>query len=215
MTGFASQGKTQADNVVDLRFMRTHQGYYIALSCSTTATGTLILGGFHLSKVMGGASGALCQEFHELELLDEITTLHYEDKLPRRIAMSNHRNTMIALFREKRGLQYMLSNMHRAIRWNKCDPYLESKIARDQEVTWRFVVSGPTDNLQHASENPQNNKIIQHWSEESSPDHKEKRLRGTKRKGPDDANPLKACSKRLKISQSVVSGVNNHLPPGC
>ena len=75
-------------------------------------------------------------------------------------------------------------------------------------------MSGPTDNLQHASENPQNNKIIQHRSKESSPDHKEKRLRGTKRKGPDDANPLKACSKRLKISQSVVSGVNNHLPPG-
>ena len=81
MTDFASQGKTQGNNVVDLRYTQSHQGYYTLLSCGTSATGTLILGRFHPSKITGGASGALRQEFCELELLDDITTLHYENKL--------------------------------------------------------------------------------------------------------------------------------------
>jgi len=139
MTDFASQGKMQRNNVVDLRYTWSHQGYYTSLSCGTSAAGTLILGGFHPSKITSGASGALCQEFRELELLDEITTLHYEHKLPRKIAMADHRNTLIALFREKKGLQYMLSRMHKAIRWNKCDPYLKSEESTSQVVEWRFV----------------------------------------------------------------------------
>jgi hypothetical protein len=51
------------------------------LSCGTSAAGTLILGGFHLSKIMGGALGALQQEFCKLELLDNITMLCFENKL--------------------------------------------------------------------------------------------------------------------------------------
>ena len=115
MTDFASQGKMQVNNVVDLRYMRSHQGYYTSLSCGTSAAGTLILGGFHPSKITGGASGALHQEFYELELLDEITTLHYENKLLRKIVMADRRNTLIALFREKKGSEYMPSKMHKAI----------------------------------------------------------------------------------------------------
>jgi len=115
MTDFASQGKMQVNNVVDLRYMQSHQGYYTSLSCGTSAAGTLILGGFHPSKITGGASGALHQEFYELELLDEITTLHYENKLLRKIVMADRRNTLIALFREKKGSEYMPSKMHKAI----------------------------------------------------------------------------------------------------
>ncbi|KAF8233644.1 hypothetical protein L208DRAFT_1123328, partial [Tricholoma matsutake] len=58
--------------------------YYTALS-SSTATGTLILTSFHPNKITGGASGALHQEFCELELLDNITKLRFEDKLPKNI----------------------------------------------------------------------------------------------------------------------------------
>ena len=89
MTDFASQGKTRKNNVVDLRYSRSHQGYYTPLSRGTSAAGTLILGGFHLSKITGGASGALRQEFRELKLLDDTTTLHYENKLPRNIVMAD------------------------------------------------------------------------------------------------------------------------------
>jgi len=72
MTDYASQGKTRQYNVVDLTYSRSHQGYYTALSRSSSAAGTLILSSFHPSKITGGASGALRQEFRELELLDNI-----------------------------------------------------------------------------------------------------------------------------------------------
>jgi hypothetical protein len=69
MTDFASQGKTRPFNPVDLN---NHQAYYTALSRSTSAAGTIILQGFDARKITGKASGALCQEFRDLELLDEI-----------------------------------------------------------------------------------------------------------------------------------------------
>ena len=59
MTDFASQGKTWPYNVVDLNNLQTHQAYYTALSCSSTAKGTLILQGFDPKKITGECSGAL------------------------------------------------------------------------------------------------------------------------------------------------------------
>jgi hypothetical protein len=67
MTDFGSQGKTRPYNVVDLNNLLTHQSYYTALSRSATAQGTVILQGFDPHKITGYASGALRQEFRELE----------------------------------------------------------------------------------------------------------------------------------------------------
>ena len=77
MTDFAAQGKTRRWNVCDLNNLRSHQSYYTALSRSATADGTLILQGFDPKTISGRCSGALRQEFHELEVLDEITRLHH------------------------------------------------------------------------------------------------------------------------------------------
>ena len=89
MTDYASQGKTREYNVVDLGQMHNHHGYYTALSRGSTAYGTLILSGLHSKHITGGASGALHQEFRELELLDCITTMRYEGKLPAKMAMAS------------------------------------------------------------------------------------------------------------------------------
>lgn len=89
MTDYASQGKTGENNVIDLTYSWSHQGYYMALSRGICTVGTLILGGFHPNKIMGGVSGALWQEFRELELLDNITALHFEGKLPWKAAMES------------------------------------------------------------------------------------------------------------------------------
>jgi hypothetical protein len=43
----------------------------------SSVKGTVILQGFDAKKMTGGASGALRQEFREIELLDEIINLHY------------------------------------------------------------------------------------------------------------------------------------------
>ena len=125
MTNFASQGKTQKNNVIHLSYSRSHQAYYTSLSRGTSAVRTLILGSFHPSKITGGASGVLQQEFRELELLDNITLLRFEGKLPRKVVMGDHRNTLITLFREYKGLEYMPPRIHNAIKWSKRDPWLE------------------------------------------------------------------------------------------
>jgi len=47
------------------------------MSRSSSADGTLILQDFDPSKITGKISGALQQEFRELELLDNIINKHY------------------------------------------------------------------------------------------------------------------------------------------
>jgi hypothetical protein len=127
MTDYASQGKTRPYNVVDLSQSRSHQSYYTSLSRSATADGTLILNSIHPGKITGGASGALRQEFRELELLDDITTLLFKGKLPVQVAMGDRRNTLVDSFRRYKGMTYMPAAMHRSICWSKSDPFLESK----------------------------------------------------------------------------------------
>ncbi|KLO03914.1 hypothetical protein SCHPADRAFT_807182, partial [Schizopora paradoxa] len=84
MSDYASQGRTRPDNVIDLQNCKTHQSYYTVLSRSASAEGTVIMQGFDASKIQNTnqMSGYLRQEFRELELLNEITKLKYEGKLP-------------------------------------------------------------------------------------------------------------------------------------
>jgi hypothetical protein len=73
--------QNSSNNVVILNSCRDHLSYYTALSRSSTAEGTIIIQGFNPSKITCGAPGYLRQEFRELELMDEITRLRFEDKL--------------------------------------------------------------------------------------------------------------------------------------
>lgn len=121
MTDFALQGKTRPFNIADLNTLSSHQAYYTALSRSATAQGTLILQGFNARKMTGGCSGVLHQEFHELELLDEITKTQYLGKLPPTVTGDTH-NILISSFRKWKGIQYVPKEVHPAIRWSKHDP---------------------------------------------------------------------------------------------
>ena len=51
---------------------------------------------------MGGCSGALHQEYRELELLDDIVRLRYQSLLPSSV-YGDHRNTLIESFRLSQG----------------------------------------------------------------------------------------------------------------
>ena len=108
---YTSQGKTRLDNPADLSSARSHQSYYTALSRSASAAGTVILQGFDTYKITGGASGALRQEFRELEMLDDITTLRYNGKLPSSV-VGDRRNDLISAFRLLKGEKYVPSNVH-------------------------------------------------------------------------------------------------------
>ncbi|EJD34241.1 hypothetical protein AURDEDRAFT_45530, partial [Auricularia subglabra TFB-10046 SS5] len=82
MTDFASQGKNRIYNLVDLHNLYSHQGYYTALSRSAFADNTLVLQGFKPSRLRGGLDNDVKREFRDLEILDDITRLKYEGKLP-------------------------------------------------------------------------------------------------------------------------------------
>ena len=105
MINYTSQGKTHPKNI-------TNQD---------------ILNGFHASKIIGGASGGLQQEFWELELLDDITRLRYEEKILQSITMANQRNTLTDLYCAHKDKNYVPSTLHKAIHWSAFDPFLEWK----------------------------------------------------------------------------------------
>jgi hypothetical protein len=185
MTDFASQGKTRPYNPVDLNNCGSHQAYYTALSRSSSADGTVILQGFDSKKITGKASGALCQEFRDLELLDEITKLQYMSKLPSSVH-GDRRNSLIHTFRLHKGMTYVPKNVHPSISWNKRDPMLEPIV----DNLSRGVMQKSTTKL-HA--NPQSSK--KHLTTDLVTPQK-----GTKRK---EITPEKDHRPKIKKMQST------------
>ncbi|KAF8585731.1 hypothetical protein K439DRAFT_1646524 [Ramaria rubella] len=104
MTDYGCQGRTRPNNVVDLGGCLTYQSYYTSLSRSASASGTP-------NKIMGGASGWLRQEFRELEILDEITKLRHEKKLPTNIT-GDRRNTTIREYQLWKGTSFVPKHVH-------------------------------------------------------------------------------------------------------
>ncbi|KAJ3557162.1 hypothetical protein NM688_g1617 [Phlebia brevispora] len=88
MTDFASQGRTRYINPIDIRHCKTHQAIYTCLSRSSTISGTLILAPFDKSKLTGGTSPDLRRELRELEIMNDITRMKFDGKLPIQISGS-------------------------------------------------------------------------------------------------------------------------------
>ncbi|KAJ7883592.1 hypothetical protein B0H13DRAFT_1629001, partial [Mycena leptocephala] len=115
MTDYASQGKGRSENVVHLNNSKNHQNYYVALSRGYTADGTCIVQGFDAKRITSGISGYLRQEFRELELLDEITRLRHEGRLPKRVT-GIYRGQLLASYRAWKGNSADPTHFHPAIR---------------------------------------------------------------------------------------------------
>ncbi|KAF8868707.1 hypothetical protein BD779DRAFT_1422658, partial [Infundibulicybe gibba] len=79
-----------------------------------------------------GASGALRQEFRDLEILDEITRLTYEGILPP-VVTGDRRSLLITAYRRLKGDNYVPVNVHSAICWSKSDPYVVAEPMREQD----------------------------------------------------------------------------------
>ncbi|KAJ3968631.1 hypothetical protein EV361DRAFT_805293 [Lentinula raphanica] len=135
MTAHASQGQSLDSNAVDLNTLTDHHAWYTALSRSRSAAKTLILQGFDSSKIVGGASGALRREYRELELLDEITLLRFQNKLPTTVCGST-RKLLIETFLNWKGLQHNPPHLHPSIQWTKENPYI---IEHDPLLPWTMV----------------------------------------------------------------------------
>ncbi len=149
MTDYASQGKTRPNNPVDLNSSRTHLHIYTALSRSTSAEGTLILDKFSIPKITSGLTGALRQEFRELEILDFITLLNYKGKLKSDI-MTGVRNSTIQRFLEAAGDKSLPKNLHHAIRWSPESPFcLDSEFDSPWQLSSIPLVEKPDKKRPH------------------------------------------------------------------
>jgi len=128
--------KTQEVNVVDLNSCKSHMAYYTALSRSATSEGTVIIQGFDDRKISCKISGYLRQEFRELELLDEITKLAYENRLPNQIN-GTLRNALIQQFQTYKGTDYIPLNVPNQLKWTSKDPM---DLVQDvTESPWQIV----------------------------------------------------------------------------
>jgi len=72
-------------------------------------------------KSQCGASGYLRQEFRELELMDEISRLRFEDCLPS-IINGNLRNAIIRQYQNFKGESYVPEIVPDSLKWTKFDP---------------------------------------------------------------------------------------------
>ncbi|KAI0346343.1 hypothetical protein BDW22DRAFT_1405228 [Trametopsis cervina] len=99
MTDYASQGRTRKYNVVDIHNCRSHQSIYTCLS-----------------------RGYLRQEFRELEILDEITKLKFDRKLPAGVGGMT-RNHLISSYRKQKGSTYVPKTMPLSLKWSENDDY--------------------------------------------------------------------------------------------
>jgi hypothetical protein len=134
MTDYSAQGKSRPINLVDLTNCRDHRAYYVALSRATTAKGTVILQDFDEKKITSGMSGYLRQELRELELLDEITKLMYEDRLPRSVT-GLYRKQLIRSYLLWKGDHNDPEHFHPIMQWN---PDMDPKIPEHQDYAeWR------------------------------------------------------------------------------
>ena len=155
MTVYSSQGKTRPNNVVILNSCRDHLSYYTALSRSSTAEGTVIIQGFNPIKITCGASGYLRQEFRELELMDEISRLRFEDGLPS-IINGNLRNTIIRQYQNFKGESYVPEIVPNTLKWTKTDPMNVLKVQTDtpwcliekkKDTSTRYIPAAGTANI--------------------------------------------------------------------
>ncbi|KAE9402463.1 hypothetical protein BT96DRAFT_802341, partial [Gymnopus androsaceus JB14] len=122
MTAHASQGQSLSPNATDLNTLSNHHAIYTACSRSWSADKTVILQSFDSSKLTHGASGQLCREYREIEILNDITQLRFEGKHPAEVSGST-RNVLIEYFLAWKGSDYIPTHIHDALRWTAKDPY--------------------------------------------------------------------------------------------
>ena len=143
MTDYACQGKTRPLNVVDLNYCRDHQSYYTCLSRSSTSQGTIIIQGFNPHIITKGASGYLRQEFRELEILNEITKLKYEQQLPSEINGLT-RNMLLRQFQNLKGTGFTPQDVPKVISWSDSNPM--DKVTQVLNSDWQLIENVTNNN---------------------------------------------------------------------
>ncbi|KAJ4488808.1 hypothetical protein C8J55DRAFT_423376 [Lentinula edodes] len=149
MTDFASQGKTRPINVVDINNCKDYHGIYTALSRGSTASGTLLIQGFSPRKLTEHKYVDTREEFRELEILDEITRLQYENQICSSIK-GTYRQDLIKAYQKWKGKHYVPKNVPSAIKWSSKDPWKQFDL---DEVKWQIIMKSDTNNQSADNQN--------------------------------------------------------------
>src|ERR1700728_54727 len=192
MTDYTSQGKTRPKNPVDLSNYRSHQSYYTCLSRSATANGTVIVQSFSPRLITCGASGYLRQEFCELELLDEISKLRYEGKLPDHI-QGNFRNLLIRA--------YPLT--HPALTWSGKDPMHLLSVVTD--APWQIIDKKKKKEDKIEATSNQSGFVTAKGSVS---------VKSAKKRKLEEPENLSASAKKTKAAQMIITSDNSSSPAG-
>ncbi|KAJ6562187.1 hypothetical protein B0H19DRAFT_1068860 [Mycena capillaripes] len=149
MTDYTSQGKSRPKNPVELTHCKDHRSYYVALSRGFTADGTVIVQGFSEKKITSGMSGYLRQELRELEILDEITKLRYEGRLPGSVT-GLYRRRLIRSYYAWKSDHRDPAHFHPAMKW---EPSMGQRVPENVTYTdWRPTVQGISKRKNRAEE---------------------------------------------------------------
>ncbi|EMD30855.1 hypothetical protein CERSUDRAFT_60787 [Gelatoporia subvermispora B] len=162
MTDFCSQGRTRVTNVVDLHNCKNSLSMYTCLSRSSSYDGTLIIREFDTKKITSGTSGNLRREYRELELLDFITLLREEHRLPDGFPVGT-RSACIQAFQLWKGKHFVPPRVHGALSWASEDP---SHLHPPENLPqWRLV--SKVDSRKRSADPPPNNvaKKVKHSSD--------------------------------------------------
>ena len=106
------------------------------MSRSSTADGTAILQGFDKSKIQGGITGYLRQEFRELEILNDITKLKFYGKLPSNVT-GHLRSILIKNYYKNKPLTYLPDGIPKELAWTEKEPFIPSEI--DPNAKWMLI----------------------------------------------------------------------------
>lgn len=136
MTDYNSQGRTRAYNVVDLQNCKSNQSVYTCLSRGSTLEGTAIIQGFNDKKITSGISGWLRQEFRELEILNTVTSLHYNRKLPPTVG-GIARKQIVYTYRKWKGEDFVPRGVPLEIKWSEHNTW--SNADSPDEEPWHVV----------------------------------------------------------------------------
>ena len=202
MTDYTSQGKTRPKNPVDLSNCRSHQSYYTCLSRSATASGTVIVQSFSPRLITCGASGYLRQEFRELELLDEISKLRYEGKLPDHI-QGNIRNPLIRAYQKWKGTDYVPPLTHPALTWSVNDPMPLLSVVTD--APWQIIDKKKKKEVKIETTSIHSGFVA---AKGSVP------VKSEKKRKLEELENLSASAKKTKAAQMIIVSDNSSSPAG-
>ena len=166
------------------------------------ASGTVVVQSFSPRLITCGASGYLRQEFHELELLDEISKLRYEGKLPDHI-QGNFRNPLIRAYQKWKGTDYVPPLTHPALKWSVKDPMPLLSVVTD--APWQIIDKKKKKEDKIEATSNQSGFITAKGSVSVKS--------GKKRKLEEHEN-LSASAKKTKAAQMILTSDNSSSPAG-